>query len=168
MLGCDCGFLESVHNLHVLAGSVQHTADPGIECFLARQRRHLFHHRRQLVEECVWIHPLCLAFGRWGREMRELAPIRRLDFSVELRERIEVDLTEHPLNGLVVFGRVVHESTRGPKHRVRGGADHCTDTSWRIARPIRADQQIEAGFRAVIDGENYLIMREADILGIIG
>ena len=99
----------------------------------------LLSHLGKLIEEFFGNDPLGLAFRRRCRKMRELAPIDRLHFSVELRERIEIDLTDYRLDDLVFLGRVVHKSTRGCEHHVRGGAHHGSNARRRIARPIWAD-----------------------------
>src|SRR5262245_45587886 len=91
------------------------------------------------------VYPLCLAFaaGRCGRKIRKLAPILRLHLSVELRERVEVDLADRWLDRAVILRRVVHENARTRQHLIRGGAHHGNDARWDFALPIRADHQIE-------------------------
>ena len=82
--------------------------------------------------------------------MRELAPVLGLHLPVELRQRVEDDLTDHRLDGLVILLGVIHENARNDKRQRRGRAHHCRDAGWRLALPVRADHHVEAGLGAVL------------------
>ncbi|MNO99720.1 hypothetical protein D3C76_914960 [compost metagenome] len=81
--------------------------------------------------------------------MRELGPVLDLHLPVELRQRVEVDLAQHWLDGLAILSRVVHENARYGKRQRRGRTHHCCDASRCIALPVRADDHVEARFGPV-------------------
>jgi ABC-type transport system involved in cytochrome c biogenesis permease subunit len=84
------------------------------------------------------------------REVRQLAPILGLHLAVELRQRVIDDLTEHRLDSRVIRIGVIHKNARNDKRQRRGGTHHRRDPGGLLALPVRANDQIEAGFGAVL------------------
>ena len=119
---------------------------------LAGQGFRILQHHGQFVEEFLRIH-LGRFAAAWGaRRFGEggiLRPVVLLQLSVELRQRVHVDLRHQRLHGGAILRRVEQRDARDHVAGVGAGAEDFGDALRHVAFPVGTGEQVEARLRAI-------------------
>src|SRR5271170_2682445 len=136
--------------LRVLRGGVEDTLNVSVESFSARQRWNLFKDIAELIEEGLGLYPFGFFLAaRGGWELRYFRPVLGLSLSGEFAEGIDEDAAQHGLDGLTVGGCVIQKSAGNNHTEIGLRVEDAGDAAGSRSLPVRADEEVSAGFGGV-------------------